>query len=191
MTEAAFATGMAALAEMFPHRQVTPELLDVYRLALGDLSDAEFQRGVKTCLTEGRFFPVAAVIREAARPAPDAGSIARLFDAIEGLVHHDPISGPWWSLREVVERFGPAAGEAFSACGGSSGFAALYEGNNRGFTLRKFQEAYLDAHKADVRAELVGPAQEPLRALVEQTAKVISFPTPPKRQLPPSRGRRA
>lgn len=191
MTEDAFATGMAALAEMFPHRQVTPELLDVYRLALGDLSDAEFQRGVKTCLTEGRFFPVAAAIREAARPAPDTGSIARLFDAIEGLVHHDPVSGPWWSLREVVDRFGPAAGEAFSACGGSSAFAALYEANNRGFTLKTFTQAYLEAHKTGVRAELVGPAQEPLRALVESTGKVLSFPAPPRKSLPPSRGRRA
>lgn len=188
MTEATFAAGMAALAEMFPHRTVTPELLDVYRVALRDLSDAEFQRAVETCLTESRYFPVAAVLREAARPLPSAGAISLLFDRIEAMAHHDPVSGPWWSLREVQERHGAAAAEAFAAAGGSSAFAAMYEGNNRAFTLKRFSEAFLEAERAGVRAELVGPAPERLQGLIGATAKVLAFPAKEVRKLPPGRG---
>lgn len=189
ISDRTFAEGMAMLAEAYPQRKVTRQTLDVYRRALRALDDAEFERAVDTALTAGgEFFPSTGALLRYARPASRDGEIAELFEAVERSARYVALRGLVWDDREIGERFGSAAREAFIAAGGSHAFQRLDEGDNRVHALRRFTECYRACERDNRLDELIGlpPSDRRIAAIIGGTAKVLQFPGP-KKSLPPPR----
>lgn len=172
------ARGMAILAEAFPQREVTNATIRLYRTMLADLDDDEFERGVRTCVLRGKFFPAVAEVRTAARPAPTAQDLGELFAKIELRIL---MSG---TLREIEAEFGPTVKTAIGAVGFDE-FRRFDKSKNRPFAFRQFVAAMGETHVEKANEQIVGPQQDRLAHLVKQTGKVLAFPA---RKTPPTRG---
>ena len=63
--ETAFAAGFKRLAVMFG-RDLTPDILDLYRCEVDDLDGDQVAAGLAKCVKESRFWPTVAELRDRA-----------------------------------------------------------------------------------------------------------------------------
>lgn len=182
MSPAVFAECVASLAVLFPHPAMNDQRMALYRRFLIDLEDSEIQRATATYITESAgkesvFFPTIAALRNLARPLPTDVELAPIFRDIERLNRWSP-EGHFISPREVRDRLGPFAFEAFVAVGGDSVFQRLDLKDNRPFVMKKFFECYREAQKNGARVELLGPIPDRMQQIVAATAKKLTAGTP-------------
>lgn len=150
------AAGLAALGIAFG-REVTPAVAEVYHGVIGARLDAEgWGRAVRRALECESYFPPPAVLLRygQAEGAPKA----RAMDVYERVVRHYEC-GEQLGPREVGERYGTAAMEAFVAAGGTQAFAWC-EPASVPFRAKAWCEAWLETVE-----------QEPSRALPEGEAR--------------------
>ena len=144
---------------------VGPERVDLYAVALDDVSDEALAAAVVRLVREheGEFIPTPAAIRRAAganvAPVVDVEAVVRKID---GLGSYNPNTG-WCSPRvEVVRRaMGDAVADAYGAVGGPS---RLYGGDETGrsIALRDFGRELVGQVEARGPAALEPPPQRPL-----------------------------
>jgi len=165
MTEERFAKGMKALGIAFG-REVSDDVSKLYFGLLKGLTDAQWNRAVTHALTHERFFPPPAVLIEAAganaSQEPILAEAGRALDAVIECRTYSAEAGALWSQREIRERLGDAAADAFVAVGGGGRLRWITE-EGRPFLVRDFTAAYLEARKAGRRA--LPPAPPPRPAL--------------------------
>jgi len=131
---------MALLSTAF-NRALTAELVEVYHGVLGPrLETAEWERAVRRVLEVESFFPPPAVLLRYGRAdgAPQVQAITAYDEIVSAFEGGQPV-GP----REVCERYGEAAMEAFVSAGGSRAFAWC-EPRDEPFRRKAFLEAWLD-----------------------------------------------
>jgi hypothetical protein len=179
MSPESFRQGIALLAEAYPHRTVSPATLSLYREMLADLTDAEWERAVKTHLRTAKFFPAIAELLEHAKPTPTVNDVGQLFARVELRA----LNGKGFDAIEA--EFGTAVGKAILAIGGITQLRQLERSTDRAFALKGFTAALAEQHRDDLLEPLLGPAPKRLEGLVQQTAKVLAFPT--SRTKPPER----
>jgi hypothetical protein len=146
----AMATGMHMLGAAF-NRTISKDVMEVYFQVLGARLDREsWERAVQRALECESFFPAPAVLLRygQAQGAPQARA-AELYQAVLGEFERGHALGP----REVGDKYGTAAMEAFVAAGGSRAFAWC-EPDDEPFRLKRWVEAWIETTE-----------QEPSRAL--------------------------
>ncbi len=149
-TDPIFERAMLALASAFA-RDLTPDVLRVYRIALTDLSSDEIAVAVGLAVRHERFWPAPAVLRTYARPEPNATALAEeAFAQIESMGHYNP-TGYIWREREIETRFGPCALRAFRAIGGSDAWAE----RSHVYRRKDFVEVFVACHREQQHAERV------------------------------------
>lgn len=144
------AAGLAALGVAF-NREVTPAVAELYHGVIGARLDAAWwDRAVRRALEAESFFPAPAVLLRygSANGAPQARA-AEIYERILSDYEQGRHLGP----REVREKYGEAAMDAFVAAGGTRAFDEYLEGGGP-FRRKAFIEAWVE--EAD---------QEPARAL--------------------------
>lgn len=161
--EARFASIMASMALVLPMfgRELTADLQEIYWRALATLTDEEFETAAHALMrTETQFPPPARfldVIRPTNLTAEANRALARAWDLGKQVM---PGHGCWWSGDAIREKVGPAAYEAFHACGGSSAFQQL-DSEYHGAGIRKlFVEAYRSQVAAAPERALPAPSPE-------------------------------
>jgi hypothetical protein len=158
--EARFASVMASMALVLPMygRELTADLQEIYWHALAGLSDQEFETAAHALMRTETQFPPPARFLDVVRPTnPTADATRALARAWEFGKQVIPGQGCWWSGDAIREKVGPAAYEAFHACGGSSAFQNL-DSEYHGPGIRKaFVEAYEQATRNDPRTALPSP----------------------------------
>jgi hypothetical protein len=160
MTPEVFAHGMGLLQQAYPAREVTEKTLRLYGQMLADLTDDEFEVGVKTHLTRGKFFPAISELREAARPTPTVADVTPLFARAELLACLG-------KSPEAIEReIGPVAMLAMNSAGGVISFRRLDEPNARAFALKQFTAAMVEHHQDTGLVAITGQAPDRLKSLV-------------------------
>lgn len=144
------AAGLAALGVAF-NREVTPAVAEVYHGVIGARLDAAgWERAVRRALECESFFPPPAVLLRYGQA--DGAPQARAMEVYERLVRHYEC-GEMLGPRDVLERYGSAAMEAFVAAGGTRAFAWC-EPSSAPFRAKAWLEAWLETTE-----------QEPARAL--------------------------
>lgn len=137
MTRKELAKGMALLAVAY-FREMTEPVVDVYWGVLKDIPAPDWERAVQTALRAETYFPPPAVLRRyATRPA--SSRAAELYEQILAEYERGNQMGP----REVQERFGTAAMEAFVCAGGTRAFSWC-EPASQPFRLKAFLEAWAE-----------------------------------------------
>ena len=140
MDDKAFASGLAMLAVAF-RREQTAELADVYHAVLAKkLDNGQWQRAVRRALEAESFFPPPAVLLRYG--LSDGAPQARAVEVYDRLVEHYE-RGDQLGPREVSERYGTAAMEAFVSAGGSRAFAWC-DPSGEPFRRKAFVEAWVD-----------------------------------------------
>ena len=155
------ASGLAALGVAF-NREVTPQLAEIYHGVVGARLDAtQWQRAVRRSLEAESFFPPPAVLLRygLADGVPQARAV-ELYDAIVSRYESGDALGP----REISDRYGTAAMEAFCAAGGNRAFAWC-EPRDEPFRRKAFIEGWVETATQDPRFAL--PAGEEREALPE------------------------
>lgn len=139
---------LAILSEAKPDREITPNTVAVYAMALDDVEDRDLERAVARCLKTCRFFPTPAELRDAigANEAPfvDAEPI---LDRIRGMSSYLPTCGEIYPRVEAVRTaLGEAIGQAYGMAGGGS---RLFSSNDttRSIAHREFAEELAAAAK--------------------------------------------
>jgi hypothetical protein len=176
MTEDRFAKGMKALGVAFG-RETGDDVSKLYFGLLKRLTDEQWNRAVTHALTHERFFPPPAVIIEAAgangAQEPMLAEAGRALDAVIECRTYSPECGAIWSLRDIRERLGDAAADAFVAVGGGSRLQWITE-EGRPFLVRDFTAAYLEARKMGRRALPPAPSPRPALPPADDDAPAIS-----------------
>jgi hypothetical protein len=144
------AAGLAALGAAF-NREVTPQIADVYHGVIGPkLTEAQWQRAVRRALEAETFFPPpSALLRYGQADGAPQARAAEVYDRLVSHYERGDNLGP----REVLEKYGDAAMEAFVAAGGTRAFSWC-EPSGEPFRRKAFIEAWIDVTD-----------QDPLRAL--------------------------
>jgi hypothetical protein len=139
------AGGLAALGAAF-NREIRPEVAEVYHQVLGPRLDADdWARAVKRCLENETFFPPPAVLlRYGLREGVPEARAVEDYQAILGSFEDGQPMGP----REIRERFGEAAMEAFVAAGGTRAFSWC-EPRDEPFRRKAFVEAWTEVEDQD------------------------------------------
>lgn len=138
------ASGLAMLSVAFG-REITPQLAEVYHGVLSRLSPEEWERAVRRALEAESFFPPPAVLLGYGRNegAPKARA-AYIYELI--LRHFE--CGHKLGPREVGEKYGVAAMDAFVAAGSVAAFAWC-EPDSQPFRLKAFVEAWIETAAQD------------------------------------------
>jgi hypothetical protein len=172
-THEALAKAMAVLGATLPTREVTPEMVTGYDLALEDMTDAQLSVAVKRAVAECRFFPAPAELRDFAgmpkasdEPTPD---VEGLLKNIWGHADYDPQYGtnpP--RVEKVRDVFGDAVAEAY----GYVGPGRLFSSNETTWTIarRDFAEA--------LRSAMLAHGERSLPALNAGARTLLAPPTP-------------
>jgi hypothetical protein len=153
----AFRKGMETLGAAF-NRAITPELVDVFGGVLSPkLTGEQWVRAVKRALEAEQFFPPPAVLlryglADGSLPAKAGDVCAAIVSSFE---RGQPL-GP----RDVRERFGVAAQDAFVAAGGARAFAYC-EPANEPFRLKAFREAFVEVAEVDPKLALPAGDEQP------------------------------
>lgn len=139
------AAGLAALGVAF-NREVTPAVAEVYHGVIGARLDAAgWERAVRRALEAESFFPAPAVLLRygQAEGAPQA----RAMEVYERIVRHYEC-GEQLGPREIAERYGTAAMEAFVAAGGTRAFSWC-EPASTPFRAKAWIEAWIETTEQD------------------------------------------
>lgn len=154
---------LAAALKMYG-KELTTATQEVYWTALGDLTDEEFQRAAALLIRRETEFPPPVMFLDVIRPSnPTADASRALARAWELGKQVIPGQGCWWSGDAIREKVGPAAYEAFHACGGSSAFQNL-DSEYHGPRIRR---DFIEAYQSQVAAG-------PQRALPAPTAPLLT-----------------
>src|SRR6185295_18405846 len=133
------------------NRGLTPEVVQLYHGVIGPKLDAQqWERAVQRSLEAESFFPPPAVLLRYG--AADGSAQARALEFYDRILRHYE-SGDELGPREVRERYGTAAMEAFVAAGGTRAFSWC-EPASEPFRRRDFANAWVEMVE-----------QEPLAAL--------------------------
>jgi hypothetical protein len=152
------AAGMAALAVAFG-REVTPAVAELYHGVLGaKLDAAQWERAVRRALEAESFWPPPAVLLRYG--LADGAPQARAVEVYDRLVRHYE-QGEQLGPREVTERYGIAAMEAFVSAGGTRAFAWCEPGGEP-FRRKAFVEAWLDVTEQEPQTALSSGDQQRL-----------------------------
>lgn len=174
-THGALAKAMAVLGATLPTREVTPEMVTGYDLALEDMTDAQLSVAVKRAVAECRFFPAPAELRDfagmpkaASEPTPD---VEGLLKDIWGHADYDPQYGtnpP--RVEKVREVFGAAVAEAY----GYVGPGRLFSSNETTWTIarRDFAES--------LRSAMLAHGERTLPALNSGSPAHLLLARPPR-----------
>ncbi len=135
------AKGLAMLGIAF-NREITPELAEVYHGVLGaKLDPTGWERAVRRSLEAERYFPPPAVLlKYGAAERPTHARAAEVYDVILGCYEGGVRMGP----RDVRDRFGEAAMDAFLAAGGVAAFEWC-DTRDQPFRRKSFLEAWSEA----------------------------------------------
>ena len=136
MTSREFSKGMSILAVTFGREQ-TPLLMEAYFSVLKDLTAEEWNRAVTSTLQAESFFPPPAILLKYARPVLPKARAAEFYVEILSQFESGRVLGP----REISERFGTAAMEAFVSAGGVRAFQWC-EPRDEPFRRKAFLEAW-------------------------------------------------
>ena len=156
----AFEDGMKRLGRAFS-REISKGVLDVFAGVLSPrLSTEQWGHAVTRALESETFFPPPAVLlrygagdRGLSAAAGDAyGQILALFEQGKGV-----------GYRDVMDRFGKAAAEAFIAAGGFRRFSWC-EPEDEPFRLKDFRAAYVEQAEVDPISALP-PGERPAKEL--------------------------
>ncbi len=167
---------------------VDPERVELYRVALDDLSDEQLAAATVIVIRThtGEFIPPPAVLRKAVAPAPVAIDVAGIVRQIEKLAAYTPGAGMQYpAVRTVREELGESVGYAYAAAGGARLFAE--DATTRSIAAREFQRAMTEAVSRPATAlPLIGaesclPERGETRTLVLDVAKRLG--TPPSKRL--------
>jgi hypothetical protein len=145
LTVESMAEGLMALSVAF-NRPITRDVGRVFHGVLGaKLDEQQWERAVRRALEAEQFFPPPAVLlryglADGSLPAKAADVCAAIVSSFE---RGQPL-GP----RDVRERFGVAAQDAFVAAGGARAFAYC-EPANEPFRLKAFREAFVEVAEVD------------------------------------------
>lgn len=155
----AFKAGMDKLGVAF-NRALTKELLDLFGGVISPrLSTEQWLHAVKRAIESEQFFPSPAVLLRYG--AGDRGLSAAAGEAYVCIVGEFE-QGHRLGYRDVREKYGQAAADAFLAAGGTRRFEWC-EPSDEPFRLRDFRDAFVE------RAEV-----DPISALpVGQEAKLL------------------
>lgn len=152
----AFAEGMGKLGAAF-NRPLTEAMLTVFGGVLSPrLSTEQWAHAVTRAIESESYFPPPAVLLRYG--AGDRGLAAAAGDAYQAIVDLFE-RGKHLGWRDVRERFGHAAAEAFIAAGGSKAFEWC-EPTNLPFRLRDFKQAFVEQAEVDPIGALP-PGTEP------------------------------
>ena len=162
-----FLPGLSRLA-VASRQAVDEATFEVYREALGPEVDAdEWEAFTLNCVRCDRFswFPKVSEIRDALReyrgdPRLPVEAVAAYERVMECGTYH-PEHGTRWSYREIRERCGLAAAEAFMAAGSHNGFAHTPEKYGDAFRRKLFVEEYILAARGNPEGRLLPAAPEP------------------------------
>jgi len=157
VTNEAWKNGYRALKLAFPDREMPEDQRkargDLYRQKLDDLTDEQWFKAVDRCLDSERFFPAIATLRGHAKPQePTEAQAVAVFEQVIDAGEYSP-HGTYWAARNIREKLGPAAAEAFGAAGGHGAFSFMSE-RDLPFTRKKFVEAYTAAVRLDPKLAL-------------------------------------
>ncbi len=152
MTREDTAKGMALLSTVF-NRALTAELVEVYHGVLGAKLEApQWEHSVRRALEAESFFPPPAVLLRYA--LQDGAPQARAVEVYERILRHYE-SGEQLGPREVRERYGEAAMEAFVSAGGTRAFSWC-EPASIPFRTKAFIEAWVDVTAVEPMTALPG-----------------------------------
>jgi hypothetical protein len=157
----AFRTGMESLGAAF-NRAITPELLDIFGGVLAQkLSTEQWAKAVTRALEAETFFPPPAVLL---RYGLADGSLAAKAGEVVVAIVRSFEQGKPLGPRDVREKFGTAAMEAFVAAGGTRAFEWC-EAGNEPFRLKTFRESFIEVAEVDPRMALpAGDEQRQIEA---------------------------
>jgi hypothetical protein len=172
------ARALAIMQELWS-REITPELVRIYRAALADVDDDALLAAVRRALTTCKFFPVPAELRELAganRPAfVDAEAV---LDRIAGHASYHPASGTRMPRVEVVRQLlGDAVAEAYGLAGGGDRLFSPNE-TTRSIARREFAEELRQLVRERGSAALPSPKIPRLPAPVSD---LVIYDEPPPR----------
>lgn len=140
MTRQDMAKGMALLGTAF-NRVLTGELLEVYQAVIGPQLDAgQWERAVRRALEAESFFPPPAVLLRYGKA--DGAAETRAAEFYERILGHYEC-GENLGPREIRERYGIAAMEAFVSSGGTRAFSWC-EPKDQPFRRKEFLKAWLE-----------------------------------------------
>lgn len=131
-------------------RELTDPMRDVYWRALATLTDDDFERAAEIILRSDTDFPPPARFLDVLRPDAEAEAgraLARAWMLGKEVL---PGEGCWWSAEKIRAEVGPAAAEAFHACGGSSAFKDV-DSEYHGAGIRK---AFIAAYRREVQLDV-------------------------------------
>lgn len=160
----AVSRAVRALAECFPHREITTDTVPVYAIALQDMTDADLDRAVKRALRTLKFFPAPAELRDlvGANAAPEI-NVEAILERIRGLFTYLPNSGDQAPRVETVRReLGDAIAAAYGALGGGERLFSANE-TTRSIARREFADELRQFAKIDPTCLALPPI--PVRAL--------------------------
>ena len=156
---------------------VDAERIELYRVALDDLSDEQLGHAVVFIVKThtGEFIPPPAVIRRAITaakaPAVDVDATIR---RIEKLAVYSPHVGMIYpGTQRVIDELGERAGYAYAAAGGPRVFSE--HETTRDIARREFQTAMTEAaHRIDAGMGAIGSAPLETRAISERSSALDS-----------------
>jgi hypothetical protein len=159
---------------------VDAERVELYRVALGDLTDEEIVTATTLVIRNhtGEFIPPPAVLRKAVAPAPVVVDAHALIRQIEKLATYSPAAGMICPPTSVVrEQLGDATAYAYAAAGGARLFSENETG--RDIAAREFQRAMTEAaSRPAALLPVIGPAlldrNDGVRSIVSMTAKRLA-----------------
>jgi hypothetical protein len=161
LTVESMAEGLTALSVAF-NRPITRDVGRIYHGVLGaKLDEQQWERAVRRSLEAETFFPPPAVLlryglADVSLPAKAGEVCAAIVRSFE---QGKPL-GP----RDVREKFGTAAMEAFVAAGGTRAFEWC-EAGNEPFRLKTFRESFIEVAEVDPRMALpAGDEQRQIEA---------------------------
>jgi hypothetical protein len=171
---------------------VDAERVELYRVALADMTDEEIERATVLVIRNhtGEFIPPPAVLRKAVAPAPVAVDAPGIIRRIEKLATYNPNCGMLYPAVDTVrEQLGEAASYAYAAAGGPRLFAE--DDTTRSIATREFQRAMVEAASRPTAQlpvitaqSLVASSSRSVQALIASTAQ--SLGSLESRHIPPA-----
>lgn len=153
----AVAGALALLAEAWP-REVTPQMAEVYAMALEGVSDDALGRAVPAALRDLTFFPVPAELRRLSGIREPIIDVDAVLDRIQGLASYLPTTGTTYPRVELVRE---RLGEAIAAAYAIAGAGRLFTGNEvgRDIARREFAAELRSIVRVEGLAALASPAR--------------------------------
>jgi hypothetical protein len=167
------ARALAIMQELWS-REITPELVRIYRAALADVDDDTLLAAVRRALASCKFFPVPAELRHLAgvgrprlEPAPD---VAELVRQIWGHAEDSPGYGQRPPRVELVRRvFGDSVAEAY----GYVGPERLFASNETTWQIARRDFAEELRASMSARAERALPPMRPLLPAAPEPLRLV------------------